>query len=54
MGLTILMLGLLLGCYALCAALVLFAVQVIRPRGVQTADHADLPHADTVQEISSR
>jgi len=54
MGFTFLMLALLLGCYALCAALVFFAEQVIRPRGVKTADDADLPHPDTVQEISPR
>jgi hypothetical protein len=50
MRLTFFMLVLLVGCYALCAALVRFAEQVIRPCGL--ADHADLPHPDTVEEIS--
>jgi hypothetical protein len=54
MGLTFFMLAMLVSCYVLCAALVLFAEQVIRPRGVETADHANLPHPDTVQEISPR
>ncbi|HKM72571.1 MAG TPA: hypothetical protein VJX94_21345 [Stellaceae bacterium] len=50
MGLTFLMLALLLGCYALCAALVLFAEYVIRPRRPEPADAADLPQADTLQQ----
>jgi hypothetical protein len=50
MGLTFLMLTLLLGCYALCAALVLFAEYVIRLRGPEPADAADLPQADTLQQ----
>jgi len=54
MGFIFFMLALLVGCYVLCAALVLFAEQIIRPRGVETADRADLAQPDTVQEISSR
>jgi hypothetical protein len=42
MSLTSLMLALLVGCYAVCAALVLFAENVIRPR---SADSADLPQS---------
>jgi len=50
MGLTCAMLALLLGCYALCAVLVLFAEHVIRPRGLEPAAAAALPHADTLQQ----
>jgi hypothetical protein len=51
MGLTFLMLALLFGCYALCAALVLFAEHVIRPRSPEPADAADLSESDTLQQI---
>ena len=54
MGLILIMLALLVGCYALCAALVLFAEQVIRPRVPEEANPADLALADTMQETSSR
>ena len=50
MGLTLVMLALLLGCYALCAALILFAEHVIRPRSPEPADAADLPHTDTSKQ----
>ena len=48
MSLTFVMLALLVGCYAVCAALVLFAENVIRPL---SADAADLPQSNTSQEI---
>ena len=51
MGLTFLMLALLFGCYALCAALILFAEHVIRPRSPQPADAADLAQSDTLQQV---
>jgi hypothetical protein len=54
MGLTLVMLALLLGCYALCAALVLFAEHLIRPRSPQPAEAADLPQSDTLPQISMR
>jgi hypothetical protein len=50
MGLTFLVLALLLGCYALCTALILFAEHVIRPRSPEPAEAADLPQADTFQQ----
>ena len=53
MGLTFAMLGLLVACYALCAALVLFAEQVIRPRGPKGADTAELPRSDTLPQIGT-
>jgi len=54
MGLTLLMLALLLGCYALCAALVLFAEHLIRPRSPELVEAADLPESDTVPQIGTR
>ncbi len=48
MGLTVLMLALLVGCYVLCAALVLFAEYVIRPRSPEPADATDLPQSNTL------
>ena len=50
MGLTLVMLALLLVCYALCALLVSFAENVIRPRCSALVDAADLPHTDTSQQ----
>jgi hypothetical protein len=47
MSLTFVMLALLIGCYAVCAALVLFAENVIRPRSV---DGADLPQSSISPE----
>jgi len=52
MGLTLLMLALLLGFYALCAALVLFAEHLIRPRSAEPAEAADLTQSDTLPQIS--
>jgi hypothetical protein len=54
MGLTVLMLILIVGCYALCGALVAFAGHVIRPRSPEPADVADLPQADTLQQADMR
>jgi len=54
MGLIFIMLALLVGCYALCAALVLFAEHVISPRGPEVMNPADLPLADSLQESSPR
>jgi hypothetical protein len=51
MGLTFLMLALLLGCYALCAALIFFAEHVIRPRSPEPANADDLPRSDTLPQI---
>jgi hypothetical protein len=48
MSLTFLMLALLVGCYAVCAVLVLFAENVIRPRSTYAAD---LPQSNASQEI---
>jgi len=50
MGLTLIMLALLFGCYAMCAVLVLFAEHVIRPRKPAPVDAADLAHADTLRQ----
>jgi len=50
MDLTLVMLALLLGCYALCAALVLFAEHVIRRRGPEPVDATDLPRTDALQQ----
>jgi hypothetical protein len=47
MGPTFVLLGLLTACYALCAALVLFAEHVIRPRSPEGPDTAELPQSDT-------
>jgi hypothetical protein len=50
MGLTFVMLALLLGCYAFCAVLILFAENVIRPRNTEPVDAADLPRTDTLRQ----
>jgi cell division protein FtsL len=50
MGLTFVMLALLLGCYSLCAMLVLFAAHVIRPLRAEPVDAADLPRDDALQQ----
>jgi hypothetical protein len=43
------MAALLVGCYALCAALVLFAEQVICPRSAEPVD-ADLTRTDPLEQ----
>ena len=48
MGLTLLMLALLLGCYALCAALVFLAEHLIRPYRPDVAEAADLRQSETL------
>ena len=50
MGLTLVMLALLLGCYALCAALILFAEHVIRLRSPEPTGAADLSQSDTLRQ----
>jgi hypothetical protein len=52
--LTFAMLALLLGLYVLCAALVLFAEHVIRPRSPEPADAADLSQPDALPTIGAR
>jgi hypothetical protein len=47
MSLTFVMLALLIGCYAVCAALVLFAENVIRPL---STDAADLSQSNTSRD----
>jgi hypothetical protein len=53
MGLVLVMLMLLCGCYALCTALVLFAEDVISPRSLDPVNGADLPPAGSCQEPGS-
>ena len=47
-GLTLVMLALLLGCYALCAALVFLAEHLIRPYRPDVAEAADLRQSETL------
>jgi hypothetical protein len=49
MGPTFVMLGLLTACYALCAALVLFAEHVIRPRSPEGATPPNCPSRTRIE-----
>ena len=49
MGPTFVMLGLLTACYALCAALVLFAEHVIRPRSPEGATPPNCPSRKRIE-----
>jgi hypothetical protein len=51
---TFVMLALLVGCYAACAALVLFAENVIRPRSTEPAEAADLSQSSTLQQVDTQ
>ena len=54
MGLTFVMLALLVGCYVLCGALVLFAEGVIRPRILEPAETGDLTQSDSLPDKGSQ
>ena len=54
MSLTFVMLALLVGCYAVCAALVLFAENVIRPRSMGPAEAVDLAQSNTSQQAGTQ
>jgi hypothetical protein len=54
MSLTFLMLALLVGCYAVCAALVLFAENVSRPRSTEPAEAVDLAQSNTSQPVGTQ
>jgi hypothetical protein len=54
MSLTFLMLALLVSCYAVCAALVLFAENVIRRRSTEPADATELPQSNTLQQVDTQ
>jgi hypothetical protein len=52
-SLTSMMLALLVTCYAVCGAVVLFAEHVIRPRSAENADAADLRGSNAQQQTRS-
>jgi hypothetical protein len=54
MSLTFLMLALLVTCYAVGGALVLFAENVIRPRSAEPAEPADLPQSNTLERVDTQ
>jgi hypothetical protein len=50
MGLIFIILALLVGCYSLCAMLVLFAERVIRPRSPEPVSDGHLSGTDVLQQ----